>query len=217
MGCVGIAAVGIISWIPTRSGVRMEFPRPRDVFRSFRSAGMLEPVALAFLFAIAFSAPTSFLATVAEERGIADFSLYFTAWGLSGVAVRFIGGRWGDRLGQRQVLIPGFAAYAAGLIVVAMSASTSSLILAGILGGMAHGIAFPAVTSLAHSLAPPEYAGSAMALVTGTMDFGAAVNAFVVGPLASAYGYDIVFPIAAAAALAGCAELVLRRGRAGAG
>lgn len=208
MGCVGVLAAGIIVFVPSATRVAMSFPKPMLVLRAFRASGMMRPLALAFLFAISFSSPTTFLATFAAQRGIADFSLYFTLWGISGVLVRFLGGKWGDRVGQRRVLIPGFALYAAGLAVIHFSGSTTALAFAGILSGCAHGMSFPAVTSMAHALAPPEYSGSAMALATGMMDLASAVNAFLIGPLAGVYGYGIVFPLASASSIAACALLI---------
>jgi MFS family permease len=213
MGGIGIVAAIIIGFIPANDTAQLRFPKPLQVLRTFRASGMLMPVALAFLFAISFSSPTTFLATLALQRGIPDFSLYFTLWGVSGVVVRFIGGRWGDRLGLRRVLIPGFAFYAVGLLIIAFSSTTTGLMLAGVLCGFGHGISFPAVTSLGHSLAPPEYSGSAMALVTGMMDFGASVNAFVIGPLAAVYGYTIVFPVAAAASITAFLILIVQVSR----
>ena len=213
MGSVGLVAVTVIWFVPSGTAAGMRYPKPFEVLRTFRASGMLLPVVLAFLFAISFSTPTTFLAAFAKQKSIPDFSLYFTFWGMSGVAVRFIGGRWGDRRGQAFVLIPGFAMYAGGMLVVLYSTTVSGFILAGILCGSGHGITFPAVTSLGLSRAPLAYAGSAVALITGMMDVGAAVNAFVIGPIAVIYGYAIVFPVAAAASCIACGVLLRRRYR----
>ncbi len=167
----------------------------------FRSANLTLVFVLAFLFAISSTAATTFLATLAKARSISQFSLYFTAWGISGVAIRFIGGKWGDRIGPERVLIPGLFLYASGLLTIHFSTSLIGFIIAGILVGTAHGVSFPAITSFGYSRAPDQFKGSAMALITGMMDAGGAVMALLVGPLAEVVGLGIVFPIAASASL----------------
>ena len=56
-------------------------------------------------------------------------------------------------------------------------------------------------------MAPERFTGSAMALVTGMMDVGAAANSLAIGALAEGVGYRIVFPVAALAAAVAMALL----------
>jgi MFS family permease len=205
---VGIVAAAIISRISLPPNASERFPRPAEVFAAFRAPEMRLPAMLAFLFAMTFSTPVSFLATFAHSHGIEKFSFYFLSWGFAGILIRFIGGRWGDNLGLRRVLIPGLFFYSIGMVIVFFSRGVAGLVTAGVFAGIAHGISFPAVTSLGYSLAPKGFAGSAMALVTGMMDAGAAFTALAVGTCAEMWGYDIVFPIAAGSSLAAMIILI---------
>jgi predicted MFS family arabinose efflux permease len=170
-----------------------------------RSKGMPLVMVLAAFLALAYSTPTTFMAAVALSRGITGFGLYFTGYGLAGIMIRFIGATWGDRFGSLKVLVPAFFFYGAGLLLVAFSTSTVMVFIAGLVTGFSHGLAFPAVAILGYSVAPRSAAGTAMALVTGTMDAGQAYTALIIGPLAEVFGYGLVFPFAAA----GCFAAVL--------
>ncbi|MBL0176028.1 MAG: MFS transporter [Ignavibacteria bacterium] len=205
---VGLLAVAVV-WNVRVGRAGTAIPRPSEVLRALVTRDMQLVAALAFLLALCYSTPQSFLAVIAKQRGIADFSLYFSAWGLGGTIIRFVGGSWGDKRGLRRVLMPSFAMYAAGLTLLAFSTGIAGVIVAGFLTGISHGLAFPAVASLGYALAPKAFTGSAMALVTGMMDTGAAVMALAVGPLAELVGYGIVFPIAAGAGASAVLLLVL--------
>ena len=201
MCIVGVIAAIIIARVRlpnVHSSLKAKTPPFRDMFESKQLRILL---AISFLLAICYSSPTSFIATVAKARSVQHFSLYFTAWGITGILTRLIGGTWADRLGARQVLIPGFLFYASGLLTIHFSDALPGFIIAGVLCGCAHGISFPAVTSLAYTLAPQRLAGSTMAYVTGVMDAGSAITALLIGSLAQSIGFGIVFPFAASAAM----------------
>jgi MFS family permease len=196
----GILAALIISFVRLERQGNDVASGMRSLLAPLRVKKLRNVLLLAFCLAIAFSSPTSFLAALAKHRQIEHFSLYFTAWGISGALIRFIGGRWGDRIGFRRVLIPGFILYMCGLLTIHFSGSLAGFIAAGVLCGSAHGISFPAVTSLGYSLAPSDSHGSTMALVTGMMDAGTAFTALAMGPIAEIAGFRVVFPFAAAMA-----------------
>ncbi len=203
---MGILAFLVISQI-------RESDRPICV-TGFRFSGTFHVLALrrfrlAFLMAIClsvcYSTFGSFLTPLAVERKISSFSLFFSSFSFTGIVVRFIGGRWGDRFGLPRVLLPGFFCYALGLILLQCSWSLSAVLMAGCCCGFAHGITFPAVTALGYGMAPPQYRGSAMSLVTGMMDAGNMLTAVVLGQIAEWWGYGIIFFVGAIAPLtAGC-------------
>ncbi len=171
------------------------------------------PLILAMLLAISFSTPSGFLAPLAGNRGINGFGLYFTGYATAGIIVRLIGRKWADRFGWRRILVPMFCLYGCGLAVIYFSYSISGLILAGSLTGSAHGLAFPAVTALGYTMAPTKGKGTAMALVTGMMDFGSFVAGIVLGQIAQLMGFAAVFPFAVVAPLTAVTLLVIHVAR----
>ena len=165
------------------------------------------------LLAISFSTPSGFLASLAGIREINGFGLYFTGYATAGIIVRLIGRKWADRFGWRRILIPMFCLYGCGLAVIYFSYTIAGLILAGSLTGSAHGLAFPAVTALGYTMAPEKGKGTAMALVTGMMDFGSFVAGIVLGQIAQLMGFAAVFPFAILAPLTAVTLLVINVAR----
>ncbi len=186
-----------------------KLPSTRGLIDTIKSNRMRLVFAIAFLFSIGFAAAPSFLAPVAFTRGIQGFGLYFTGFGLSAIFVRAFSAKWGDRYGMRRVLVPCFLLYAFGLMILHFSTSTEWVVISGIINGIAHGIAFPLVTTLGYTMAPKGYTGSSMALVTGMMDGGTALSAFALGQAAEWWGYGVIFPASAFAII--LAILILLR------
>lgn len=194
MTAVSISAFLLISTFQMpKQSIAMGSINFMRMFRLFIKPNFLLVSLYSLAVAVAYSTMSSFLAPLAEERSITNFSLFFTAFSICGVTVRLYGRHWGDRFGYRYVLIPGFICYASGLLIVFFSHTLLWIILSGALCGFGHGLCFPAVTALGYSLAPENLRGSAMAFVTGVMDAGNAVNSFCMGIIASHLGFGIVF------------------------
>lgn len=165
--------------------------------RLLRTRPLLLAFALALLLALCFSTPSTFLGPLARERAIESFGLYFTGMATAGVSIRLLGRKWGDRYGVRRILVPAFLLYGSAMAALYMAESTAAVVAAGLLGGAAHGLAFPAVQSLGYGRAPAGYGGSAIALITGMMDAGAMATAVGLGVVAQAAGYPVPFLVAA--------------------
>jgi MFS family permease len=168
---------------------------PANTMKLLTSRPMMLPFLLAILMSVCFSSSQYFLAPLARDRGIENFGLYFTGYAVAGITIRLISRKWGDRFGVRRIMIPAFLFYAAGMITVMVSQSTAVVILGGVFSGIAHGVVFPAINSLGYAAAPREYAGSAVALITGMMDLGSILTAFAFGTIAeySSYGSAFLF------------------------
>ncbi len=173
---------------------------------------LLFPFALSWILAFSWATPMMFLASLAHNRSITGFGLYFTAFALSGIGFRWVGRSWADRFGWRRILIPTFILYGAGLMLLGFSHHLSMVILAGALVGAAHGLGFPAVTALAYNFAPPELRGAAMALSTGMLDLGGFSAGLILGWIAEKIQVMWVFPIAAAIAFTAAVMVALHVG-----
>ncbi|MBC8402468.1 MAG: MFS transporter [Candidatus Marinimicrobia bacterium] len=176
---------------------------------TLKSRQLYFPLILAMLLAISFSTPAGFLAPLAGIRNINGFGLYFTSYAAAGIILRLIGRKWADRFGWRRILIPMFCLYGCGLTVIYFSYTIAGLILAGSLTGSAHGLAFPAVTSLGYTMAPEKGKGTAMALVTGMMDLGSFITGIVLGQIAQLMGFAAAFPFAVLAPIAAISLLII--------
>jgi predicted MFS family arabinose efflux permease len=161
------------------------------------------PYILSFILSIPVAMPLMFLAPFAKEIGLTGFTLFFTGYAVTGIVTRLIGKGWADKIGWRRILIPLFSIFALSMIVIGLSETRMSLIFAGLLGGIVHALAFPAVISLGYSFAPKHVKGSAVAILTGTMDLGFFISGIVFGQLASFWGYQNIFYVSALIPLSG--------------
>lgn len=206
-------AMSLIAFLASLVASRLALPTTRTAAPGLkavlRARQLILPLTLALLLAVSFAAPIIFLAPLAGLRSIRGFSLYFSAFGGAGIIIRLIGRKWADRFGWRRILIPSFSLYCVGLMVIFFSPGITTLVLAGLFTGCAHGLTFPAVTSLGYSLAPERAKGTTMALVTGMMDLGVFLAGVLFGLIAERGGYAIVFPLAGVAPLLAVTLLVI--------
>lgn len=192
------------SFIRQRSGTRTKSRTPAfdGMLHVLRNPRMHMVFYLAMSHNAAWILLGAFIAPLSLERGIAGFGLFFTGFSAAGITIRLIGSQWGDRLGVRRIMIPSFILYAAGLVILAGSQTLPVVIFAGVICGFAHGFTFPGVTTLGYALSPPQFAGTAIALVTGMMDIGGAIASFSLGQVAELTGsIALVYLLGAAAPL----------------
>jgi MFS family permease len=182
---------------------------PRKAKEAVMTKKMLLPYSLSFAMAVPVAIPLMFLAPFAKDIGLTGFSLFFTGYATTGIIARLIGKRWADQFGWRRMLIPLFLLFAISMILIANSESRQALILAGLFGGIAHALAFPAIIALGYTFAPKEVKGSAIAVLTGTMDLGFFVSGVIFGQVAYLWGYKMLFYGASIIPIMGALGLVI--------
>jgi MFS family permease len=193
MAGLNAAAFVVLSFVQYRSRNFVEETEKTPVGSILKISGFIFILSLALLFSLSTATPRNFLAPVAYAKGIVPFSPYFMVFAMTGILVRLVGGRLGDRIGQKRLLVPSCIIYAIGLLSIYFSSTIIHLVFAGLLCGMAHGLAFPAMMTLGYSIAPRHHTGKVMAFVTGMMDAGSSLNAFFLGLIALRFGYGSVF------------------------
>ncbi|NIA18617.1 MAG: MFS transporter [Simkaniaceae bacterium] len=196
MAALGITAAFLATLISIPHFASPPLHKNKNISVAIKNRKLYFPLILAMLMAMSLSAPSIFLAPLAELRSINGFSLYFTGYAVSGMTIRIIGRKWADQFGWRRILIPSFSLCSVGLITIYFSQSIPMLFSAGMIIGIAQGLALPAVTSLGYSMAPEGAKGTSMALVTGMVDFGVFMNGIILGQIARLGGYAIIFPLA---------------------
>ena len=100
-----------------------------------------------------------------------------------------VGGRWGDRVGRRHVLVVALAAYAVGVALLAVAWAPSVLALGVLVSGLAIGADLPVSIALVGEEAPPGRRGRFIALTQLLWVAGIAVTgllAFVLAELGAA-------------------------------
>jgi predicted MFS family arabinose efflux permease len=140
----------------------------------------------------AFGSVFTFFQPLALEVGIDKVRSLFIAYAAAAIVARVGLGRAADRLGRYPVSVVSLTAY--GCVVLAMVwLRPGWLAPLGLAFGLSHGLFFPAFNALAVEDAGPHERGKVMALFQGWFNIGFAGGAFVLGFLADAAGYPVVF------------------------
>jgi len=174
--------------------------RPRRGFWASLAQRNLLPVWwVSLFFSIGLETLFTFTRTYVDDRQIGSTGLFFGVYGLSAAAMRIFGGRHYDRIPQRPFLVGALVLYGLSLGVLAVAASVPWLVVAAMLGGVAHGAVFPVLTSQVVSRARTAERGSAMSIFTSIFDIALLVGAPTVGFLIDGFDYRVAFGAVAVA------------------
>lgn len=158
----------------------------------------------------------AFATVTAKARGIASPPSLWLSYSLGAVGVRLLGGRLPDRVGPHNLVAPALGLYVLALLVCARGESREAFLVAGLLGGLAHGYCFPVLVGQVVDRSPARYRGSAMAAFTALWQATELVLPPPAGRLADAYGDASMYLLAAGAAVAGLAAWAALEGSFGA-
>lgn len=135
------------------------------------------------------------------EQGAEAVRSYFFGFTGGALLMRLGFGTLPDRMGHVRAIRASLALYAmvcAGLVIT----TPSTLVVAGVLHGVAHGVFYPALAALAIGRAPTSARAFASSVVHGAFNLGHAGAALGFGYLAKAAGLESVFVVGAVLAAA---------------
>jgi predicted MFS family arabinose efflux permease len=174
--------------------------RPRRGFwASLAQRDLLPLWWVTLFFSIGLETLFTFTRTYVSERQLGSTGLFFGVYGLSAAAMRIFGGRHFDRIPQRSFVVGALVGYGLSLALLAIAGSVPLLVVAAVLGGVAHGAVFPILTSQIIARARTAERGSAMAIFTSIFDIALLVGAPAVGFLIDGFNYGVAFGSAAIA------------------
>ncbi|MBE7447983.1 MAG: MFS transporter [Kofleriaceae bacterium] len=143
----------------------------------------------------------TFLADHGPRAGVGQVTPFFVAYVIAAISVRLFLGTLSDRIGRRQAATPALCGHAAILVAMAAVGATWHLVPIGLVYGFCHGIYYPTLQAMV-----VERSGGrrSRAISASTFAFGAGVAAaaFALGPVAHAFGYPVIYLVAA-----GCGAL----------
>ena len=143
----------------------------------------------------------AFATVTAHARGIPRPADIWLSYAIGAVAVRLFGARLPDRVGPHNLIAPAMAALAGGILALAVAADREAVLLAGLLGGLGHGIGFPVLTSQVASRSPESMRGSALAGFTGLWDCSFLIAPPLLGRIADRDGDAAMLTTAATLAV----------------
>jgi MFS family permease len=188
-----VLSIGLVDASSGRSATRLSF-------RHLRGRHALAVLYAAGALGVAFGAFATFSQPMVLEMGGQQVRGLFIGYTAAAVAARLLLGTLADSLGRTRVSLVALALY--GAVVLAMAAlRPDTLVLFGIGVGLAHGLAYPALTAVLIGRIGPAGRGSAMAFFVGAFNAGGAISCLGLGVMASAWGYPSVFLTAGFTAL----------------
>jgi MFS family permease len=150
---------------------------------------------------VGYATLAAFIVLHLDERGIGHGAAVFTAFAVTVVAVRVVGGGLPDRLGPIRCAVGAGAIEAVGLVAIALAESLP-LAIAGAIGmGAGFSLLFPSLALLVVNRVPEQRRGVAMGTFTAFFDLGMGVGSPIAGAAAALGGYSAAFVLAAACAL----------------
>ncbi len=182
---------------------------PLHLRRLLRGRRVRASLAVAGMFGLALGTIFVFIPTYAKSVGIVRLRAFYLWYTGAAIAVRLVGGRFVDALGPRRIIPPSLALQAMANLVLVFLESSLTLGLAGFLGGVAHGFLYPAFSVLVVELVAAEHRGKMIGLFSSVIGAGATLGALILGVVAGAWGYPVIFGVAILATLVGLVVFVL--------
>ena len=199
--CLEVAALNllmaIIAWrLPDdRDAVELP-PRPTSIKDLVEWRVLALSVSMA-LIAFGYGSLTSFSAMFADELGISPRSLFLTAMACTILVGRISVGRFLDRIGHRQALLPCLGATAVGMGLLALAHGKVMFVLAALVFGAGFGLVYPAYTAYIMKRIPWWRRGAAFGAMLAAFDTGVGSGSTVMGGLIHQWGFRPAFGIAA--------------------
>nr|WP_229826637.1 MFS transporter [Sphingobacterium griseoflavum] len=116
-----------------------------------------------------------------EHLGIGNKGLFFTAYTLSSIMIRFVSGKVADRYGRIKVMVVGVFIVALAVLIIGLGESVEGLILGAIIYGIGTGVLSPAVNAWTIDLSLPQHRGKAMATMYIALEIGIGGGALLAG------------------------------------
>ncbi len=204
------------AFVATRIGERFRPQAGLPQARTLLAREALRPGLALSLAIVGYAAMAAFIVLHLDQQGIGHGAAVFTAFALTVVATRVLGGWLPDRYGPIRCAAGAGAVEAAGLVAIAASESLPVAVAGAVAMGAGFALLFPSLALLVVNRVPIERRGVAMGTFTAFFDLGMGIGGPLTGAAAALGGYSAAFVLAACCALAGAAVAVsFRRGWAG--
>jgi predicted MFS family arabinose efflux permease len=190
-----LACCGLLLHLPVKEVKRepAESSTTNGFFRLLKERKHLLVALMAGVFGFGLAATSTFVAPLAEQRGVAFISSYYLAYSAAAVGVRFFAGRVADRFGETQLLPWGIALAAAGMLYLPYCDSSMLLMISGLLSGTGHGLLFPSLNAMAIRGEAYEVRGKVTGIFTGSIDAGAFIGSIILGVIGELAGLSTLF------------------------
>jgi MFS family permease len=133
------------------------------------------------LYYISYGALLTLVPDWSAHLGIANKGLFFMTFTISSILFRFIAGKTSDRYGRVVVIKASLIAVSISMVLLGLSNSVFSLLLASAIYGVGTGIFSPANNAWTVDLSHPEHRGKAVSTMYIALEVGIGGGALVAG------------------------------------
>jgi MFS family permease len=139
-----------------------------------------------------------FMPLLAEERGIRGAGIAFSVYALAELSGHPIGGRIGQSVGRRPVIMAGLLTAAIGVLTLRQAQTTALLYAGAAASGFGVAILRVSLDTLVFEGAPDDLRATAAGLEYAGMDGWNGMLSWIVGLVVAAAGYDAAYGLMAA-------------------
>lgn len=169
-----------------------------------------------FLFAFGYVAVMSFYRLYSVETNLtSEFSYFFLMYAVVLLCTRPMAGKIQDKYGDNVIIYPGIVAQAIGLFLIAWKPCMATIVLCAIGCGLGYGTLNSCCNSIACRQASPERRSYAVSTFWVFCDGGMGMGPTILGAIAGAAGYPVMYYAAAAVTIVALPIYYLAWGRKG--
>ncbi|ALC05864.1 hypothetical protein CDES_07255 [Corynebacterium deserti GIMN1.010] len=147
---------------------------------------------------LAYAGVITYINAFAEERNLTEgASMFFIAYAVAMLVMRFFLGRIQDKHGANPVIYIGLVSFFLSLGVIALATENWHVVVAGALSGLGYGTLMPAAQTIAVSSVPANQIGAGISSLFLFTDIGIGLGPILLGILVSATGYSVMYGVLA--------------------
>jgi MFS family permease len=150
---------------------------------------------------------------VAQQVQLNTVGAFYSVYALGLLAVQTLAGRLSDRIGRGRVMLPGMFLAGMAFASIPLGRSDAASLLVAFACGAGLGIARPAIDALVLDGVPITLRGTAVAVEFTLNDVWVGLGSALLGPLASAAGYNAMYAVAGTACVVVAGVLFVFRRR----
>ncbi len=134
-----------------------------------------------------------FIALFGKSIPVERIGPFFLSFSAAAVLTRLGLGGLSDRFGRKQVIFPTACLISLNLLLISQVESSWMFVVAGLIGGSAQGLIFPALSTYFIDIFGRENKGLAISLYLAFFDIGMGFGSVFFGWISDLYGYRIMY------------------------
>jgi len=186
--------------------------RKLDISNLFAKAGLF-PACINFSSSFVMASMVTFMPLFARDNGLENAGSVFIVYAGMVIVMRLTLGRFMDIYPRSWFVVPGIAALALSMVVMATATHPAQLFIAAGLFGAGAGSFQPAMMALLVDRCAPTERGRALSTFTLGNDLGLSMGALLLGVVVDAAGFRVAFSVAASMAAIGALAFVINTQR----